>query len=537
MRTICLLALLSSVSAVGRAAERPLEALIDERIDAKLRDDGVTPAGQADDATLVRRLTLDLVGRVPTRGEVAAYLASGEPDKRARLVDRLIASPGFARYQAVLFDVMLSDRPGQASSKGGKAGSLRDYLTLAMQENRPWDAVFRDLMLPTEGDPRTKGSAEYLRTKLTDLDKLTADVSAAFFGVNVSCAQCHDHPNVPGWTQEHFYGMKAFLARTYDAGGFVAERGAGLVKYKPTRGAERAARLMFLTGTAVTTDTARELNKVEQKADKEAAEQAKQKKTAPPAPAYSARADLVRVALGESDFFARSIANRLWHRFLGTGLVNPLDQMHEENEPSHPELLDALADRVRAAKYDLRVLTRGIVMSRTYSRASRSDGGTPAPDAFAVGRLKPLTPQQLATSLRIATTDPRAFDGLKPDEFEKRVEQAEQSARGFASLLAQPGPDGFQVGVGEALLFSNGDRVAKEFLADGGGSLIARARAEADPAAASGLMVQAVFGRAITDAEARAFAGYLAARADRPADAYRQLLWALVTSPEFRFNH
>ena len=534
MRPLCLLAIL--LTSAVRAAEMPIELVIDEQIAAKLKADGTAPAAQAGDAALIRRLTLDLVGRIPTAGEVDAYVKSQDPTKRVQLVDRLIASPAFARYQAILFDVMLNDRPGQ----GGKNGSLQDYLKLALQENRPWDAIFRDLIVPSESDPTKKGSAEFLRPKLTDLDKLTADVSVAFFGVNVSCAQCHDHPNVKDWTQGHFYGLKGFFARTYDASGFLAEREAGLVKYKPTKGPEAKAKLMFLTGAVVDSKTVRELEKDEQKKDKEAVEKAKAEKKAPPAPSFSARAELVKLALRpkESAFFAKSIVNRLWHRYLGYGLVTPLDQMHSENDPSHPALLDALAERMRAAKYDLKVLTRGIVMSQAYSRASLFEGESfPVASSFAVGRLKPMTPQQLATSLKIASTDPKTFENLKPEEFEKKIEQMEQSSRGFASLIAQPGVDTFQIGVSEALLFSNGDRVQKEFLTDGGGTLLARMKSEANPAGAAKLMVQAVYGRAISDSETKAFTAFFAVRAERPADAYRQLLWALIASPEFRFNH
>lgn len=535
MRALCL-AVIVTLGCGPAFAGQPVEQLIDSHIDAKLKADAVTPARQADDHTLVRRLTLDLVGRIPTPQEVDAFVQSKDADKRAKLVDRLMASPGYARYQAIQFDVMLSDRPGG----GGKNGSLRDYLTKAIQDNRPWDQVFRDLMLPDEADPAKKGASEFLRPKLADADKLTSDVSVAFFGVNVSCAQCHDHPNVKDWKQDHFYGMKSFLARTYDANGFVAEREVGLVKFKPTKGPERAAKIMFLTGATVDTDTARELTKDEQKKQKEAEEQAKKdkEKRAPPPPAFSARAKLVEVALRpkESEFFARNIVNRLWHRFLGYGLVNPLDQMHSENPASHPALLDELAADVRSHGYDLRRLVRGIVMSRTYSRASRYDSEShPEANTFAVGRLKPLTPAQLATSLKIAATDPKQFDG-KLDEIEKRIEQIENAARGFAGSIAQP-TDNFQIGVSEALLFSNGDRVMKEFLTDSGGSLLGRVKDEKDPAAVAKALVRNALGRPATDAEVSALAEYMAKRADRPAEARKQVLWALLTCPEFRFNH
>ncbi len=526
MRSLCLAAVLA-LPLLASAAD-PLGAVIDRHVDAKLKADAVAPAPQADDYTLVRRLTLDLVGRIPTTQESDAFVQSKESDKRAKLVDRLLASPAFARYQASLFEVMLND---------GKAGSgLREYLTKSIAANKPWDVIFRELLLPDEAV--NKGTSEYLKPKLGDTDKLTSDVSVAFFGVNVSCAQCHDHPNVKDWTQDHFYGMKSFLSRTYDAGGVIAERPSGLVKFKPTKGAERQAKLMFLTGATIDTDTVRELNKDEQKKQKEMEEQAKKDKKAPPPPEFSARAKLVEVALRpkEAEFFSKNIVNRMWHRFLGVGLVTPLDQMHSANRPSHPELLNELAADMTANKYDLRRLVRGIVMSKSYSRGSKyTSEAHPDSSTFAVAQLKPLTPFQLATSLKIATTDPKTFDG-KADEVEKRLEQMESAARGFAGSIAQP-TDNFQIGVSESLLFSNSDRVLKEFLTDGNGTLLGRVKAEKVDADAHKLLVRTALARPATTAELKALGEYAARRTDRPADANKQMLWALMTSPEFRFNH
>lgn len=528
------IAITIALAAVGRAADPSIEAVIDDHIDAKLAAEKVSPAAQADDATLVRRLTLDLVGRIPTVGETDAFVKSTAADKREKLIDRLMASPAFDRYQAVLFDAMLNADPG----KPGRSGSVRDYLAQAMKDKKPWDQIFRELMLPGDNE-KTKSAGEFLRARVQDADKMTNDVSVAFFGVNVSCAQCHDHPLVKDWKQDHFFGMKSFLARTYDAGGNLAEREAGLVKFKPTKGPERSAKLMFLTGAVVETDTLRELSKEEQK--KEGGDKNKKdaKSSPPPRPKFSAREKLVEVALQpkEAEFFARSLVNRLWHRFLGSGLVNPLDQMHSENPPSHPDLLKWLARDTAANKYDIRRLVRGIVMSKAYSRDGRyASELRPEDKFFALAKLRPLTPQQLATSLKIATTDPKSYDNLKPDEFEKRIEQAEQAGRSLASLIAQP-TDNFQIGVGEALLFSNGDRVMKEFLTDGGGSLLAAAKAAKAPADAVTQLVRTSMARPATDAEIQALTAYAAERTDRPTDAHKQILWALVTCPEFRFNH
>lgn len=529
MRSLCL-AVVLALPALAVAAD-PIETVIDRHVDARLKTEQVAPAPQTDDFTLVRRLTLDLVGRIPTTQESDAFVQSKETDKRAKLVDRLMASPGYARYQGYLFEVMLND--GRAS------GGLRDYLTKSVAANKPWDVMFRELMLPDDADAAKKGASEFLKPKLSDADKLTNDVSVAFFGVNVSCAQCHDHPNVKDWTQDHFYGMKSFLARTYDASGQIAERPSGLVKFKPTKGPERQAKLMFLTGATINSDTVRELNKDEQKKQKEMEEQAKKDKKAPPSPEFSARAKLVDLALQpkEAEFFSKSIVNRLWHRFFGVGLVSPLDQMHSANRPSHPELLKELAADIAANKYDLKRLVRGMVMSQAYSRSSKySSESHPDTSLFAVAQLRALTPIQLATSLKIASTDPKSFDGVKPDELEKKLEQMESSARGFAGSIAQP-TDNFQIGVSEALLFSNSDRMLKEFLTDGNGTLLGRVKTEKDADAAHKLLVRTTLARPAADAELKAFEQYAARRADRPTEANKQMLWALMTCPEFRFNH
>jgi hypothetical protein len=529
---LCTLAANEVCAAELPPASTPIPVVIDKYIDAAIADAGVTPAGQADDATLVRRLTLDLVGRIPTTAEVDEYVKSKDSEKRAKLVDRLIASPGFARHQAALFEAMFNPE-----GNGRNSAALREYLVESMKQNKSWDRIFREVVTPDQTDAKLKGAAEFIRGRVSDADKLTNDVSVAFFGVNVSCAQCHNHPLVASWTQDHFYGMKMFVARTFDNGGFLGERGYGTIKYKPTKGPERTAKMMFLTGGPIE-DGTKEPSAADQKKEKEALDKAKAAKVPPPAPKFSARAKLVEVALKDenSPFFAKNIVNRMWHRYFGSGLVNPLDQMHAENPPSHPELLDWLARDVATHGYDLKRLTRGLVMSKAYSRGSKYESNSP-PDSrlFAVAKLKPMTPNQLATSLKIAAADPASFEKKKPEEFEKQIEQMESSARGFANLIAQPN-DNFQIGVGEALLFSNGDRVMKEFLTDGGGTALGRVKA-LEPKEAIEFLVKTAYGRPATADEVKALMAYVEKRKGREAEAYRQVLWALVAGPEFRFSY
>jgi hypothetical protein len=345
---------------------------------------------------------------------------------------------------------------------------------------------------------------------------------------------------VDDWKQDHFYGMKAFFARTYDAGGFVGEREFGLVKFKPNKGAEKQAKMMFLTGKTVEHASYREPTNEERKKDQMRVEEVKRKRQPPPAPAFSARAQLVETALlpGERDYFARSLVNRLWHRYFGLGLVSPVDQMHSANEPSHPELLAWLARDTITHGYDLKRLTRGLVLSKAYARSSRWEGDNPPrANLFAVARARPLGPMQLALSLRLATTDPQSFGAnLKADDLEKRIEGQENSARGFASQIEQPRDD-FQISVGEALLFSNSDRVQKELLADIGDRLLGRLKQLKTPEEVVDTAVSNVFCRPPRPEEVQLLSAFLQKRADRPVEAARQMVWALLTSSEFRFNH
>jgi hypothetical protein len=317
---------------------------------------------------------------------------------------------------------------------------------------------------------------------------------------------------VQDWKQDHFYGMKSFFARTFEKGGMLGEKDTGVVKFVPNKGQEKQAKVMFLTGKEI---------------------------EVPPGkakPDFNLRAKLVELSLepGQRDFFARAIANRLFHRLLGRGLVMPLDQMHSENPASHPELLQWLARDVVENGYDLRRLTRGLVLSQAYARSSRWDGDeAPLDKYFAVAKIRPLTPMQLAFSLRLATADPENMAGAS---VENRLDSLEKSARSLAGLFVQPG-DNFQVGVSEAMLFANNESLLKELLTDASGSLVTRLKQVADLEKRAELAVRTVLSRPAQAEEIRTLADYLRRRDDRPVEACQQVVWALLTSAEFRFNH
>lgn len=500
-------------------------------MDEKLKRADVTPAMTAPVETRLRRLMLDLHGRVPTMGEMDAFLAEGDsPAVWSRRVDQFMAAPAFDRHLANELNWLLMD---------GQGSDFQKYLELAVSQKKGWDALFRETL---EGcaDPQTRpGVDHFLRQRVMDTDRMANDVSVRFFGVNISCAQCHDHPYVKSWTQDTYYGMKSFFSRTFDNGGFVGEREYGQISFKTAKSQERQAALSFLGGSILAEPAAMEPDEEQKKAERVMLEQLKKDKKPPPPARYSRRARLVETGLSpeQQHWFARAIVNRMWDRFFGFGLVMPLDQMHGQNEPSHPELMQWLARDFCAHGHDLRRLIRGMVGSKAWQRDSRWQGDTRPPrNFFAVAYPRPLTPRQHALSLRFATLEPGylAPGKAKPQEIEQRIAGTERAATGYERWFERPGED-FQVSVDEALFLSNSHDVQAGLL-EGSGLVKAMERL---PGSAERIRLagRAIWQRDLSEEEVSLMGAYLDARSDRPQAGLCQMVWAMLSSAEFRFNH
>jgi hypothetical protein len=509
-----------------RPTERSISEVVDYYVSAKLKEARVKPVAAASDANFIRRVTLDLAGRIPTLDEVREYQSASAKDKKQRLVDRLMKSPAFVRQQVTELEWQLMD---------GKAGAFRDYLTRVVNENRGWDKIFREVMTADATNAATKGSEQFLKTRIKDQDRLANDVSVRFFGVNISCAQCHDHPLVPSWKQDHYFGMKSFFSRTFENGDFLGERDYGQVSFKPKRGDTKRAALMFISGEVMDEPESSEPDDKAKKAEKTLLEELKKKKEQPPAPKFSRRAQLVEAGLkeGENSFFARAIVNQVWARFFGHGLVMPVDQMHGQNTPSHPELLAWLARDLAQRDYDLRGLIRGLVLSDAYGRGSRWDGPQ-RPDAalYAVAIPRALTPRQFGTSLQMATA--RSTEFTNETERETIIERMEKDGSSWANSFERPAFD-FQVGVEEALMFSNSEKVDKELLNED--RLLRDLLGISDSEKMIRAAYQQVFFRSPQREEVKALRKYVEERSDRPTDAIQQMMWSMMTSTEFRFNY
>jgi hypothetical protein len=507
--------------------EATIEQAVDHYIQAEQATGNITPAPQADDYILLRRTMLDLIGRIPTVAEVEAYVADEDPEKRVKLVDRLMQQPEFVEQLAYDLNNVLAP--------AGKT-DLELYLADALNNSKGWGNIFADMIYGNYEEEMPKQAMQFVNLRINDIDNLTNATSALFFGVNISCAKCHDHPLVSEWTQAHFYGMKSFFNRSFSNGDFVAERAYGEIKYANTNGEQLDAKLMFLSGSVIEEPEPVLLDDEAKKKEKAELEKLKKDKKPTPAPEFSRRAQLIEIALRENDrdYFSKNLVNRMWNRMYGHGLVMPLDQMHPENPPSHPDLLDWLARDTYTNDYNIPRLIRGLILSKTYSQNSVYGGEKrPAKFWFAMANVKPMSPRQYAAALALASRNPAHFDD--PNEAVSRIRNEVKAHRGWERKFVVPG-ERFQVSVDEALLFSNADefkdkiKVANDRL---GGELAA---IESDEALVQ-RAIKTVYSRPATAEELEAISAYVAARSDRREEAISQIVWALLTSSELRFNH
>lgn len=521
----------------------PPTHLVDREVFGRLRRLHVPPAEPADEHEWVRRLYLDLAGRIPTAAETERFCSSTEPGKREALIDALLNGPEFPKQWRDNLNALLMGRAAFPVQPTWGA-----WLETCLKEDRGWDRITRDLLLARPEKPEENGSLYFLDARFaqgeTGLDTATRDVSRIFFGVDIQCARCHTHPDVTAWQQNAYWGLAAFFGRSYRVqvkGAFyLGEKATGEVQYFGADKNQRPAVPQFLTGVSpqeptVTAESA-ELYVVPPEEAKE--------KTRVPVPKYSRRARFVELAVNaENPYFTRAIVNWVWATLMGRGLVDPIDQMHAGNPPSHPELLDALSGDFARSGYSLRKLIRTVVTSRAYALSSewkptRLLPERPGAELYAVAAVRPLSMQQLAHSVLTAAGYREQLAGgeIDPDGGKLRVKLETDLAPQIAEIRKNldSGTETFQPSVAQALYLANNGPFQQ--LLERGGLTVRLVRLPDDGEVIRQAYL-AVLSRPPAAEEEAAFRQHLKARAERRSAAVSQIVWALVTSSEFRFIH
>ena len=551
--SIPLLGLLIAALLVQSAAAQdlpPLHQRTDQLVRAAQGEMADRLAAPASDTEFVRRLYLDLTGRIPTHPAVQEFLDNPADSRREQLVDQLLSTPQHALRLQHTFDVMLMQR---LPKKHVEPTAWQDYLFSSFLQNKSWKQLASELLSADGAEQATRGQARFLLDRNLNVDETVRDIGRFFLGRDLQCAQCHDHPSIGDYPQQHYYGLSAFIKRSYlftdpdSKLASIGEKAEGDVKFTS----------VFTNEENSTVPKLLNLPAIEDPKPAEDPYVTKPENKARGVPRYSRRQQLAPAMIADDNAaFRLNIANRLWALVMGRGLVEPLDMMHADNPPSHPELLDLLANDLRDHDYDIRYLVRQLVLSKTYQLSSEvaADASDPAAQLYLNSALKPLTPEQLAWSTMQAVglieltrqaelaklkMDNEDFDPAQADQalqLERAVHKALESHVAtfiavFASANSAFGPTAKQ-----ALFLENNDLLSS-WLEPANGNLLDQLNGTASNDDAISTLYLVVLSRPARDEERQAMAQFLDTFAADRLTGLAQATRAILCSAEFRFNH
>ena len=501
---------------------------IDGHVFRKLRALRMNPSALCSDTVFLRRAYLDLLGVVPTAETARAFTADATPDKRARLIDRLLERGEFADFWALQWADLLKIEQRQLDYDGMKV--FHGWIRASLAQNKPLDQFAREL-IAARGSTLQNPPANWWRANRDPVTR-AENTARVFLGTQLNCAQCHNHP-FERWTQDDYYNWAGLFARLdYKLSG---EKPKDENDKKEFRGDQT----VLIKASAAVTNV-------------RTGEAAVPRFLGGEAPSVSKERDeLLALAdwLPHTPMFARMQVNRVWFHLFGRGLVDPVDDFRASNPPSHPELLDALAEDFAEHGYDLRRLVRTITASRTYQLAAEPNG-TNADDetnnSHAI--VTRLTAEQMLDSLSKVLATPLPLEGAPAGtrlaqlaEGRKHYKPLKTDVDLFAASFGKPPrliasdcersngtalPQAFQLISGpliQRMLTQNGNVI---------GTLMSAEKPDAE-------LVETLFWTALSrppgEAERARSAAYLAGAGDRRR-ALEDLAWALLNSKEFVFR-
>lgn len=516
------------------AFEFPPQNFLDELVVAEWKRLGVAPAPLADDATFLRRVFLDVIGTLPTDAEARKFLDDTSPDKRKRLVDELLARPEYVDYWSLKWGDLLRAHRRYLGDKG--LASFNNWIRQSVRDNKPLDVMTREL-LTAQGNLFTHGPVAYffIDEKVEELAETTSQV---FLGVRLQCTRCHHHPNEV-WAQEDYYGLAAFFTKleTKDSGAQGARFGGpkslrASAKDNPNRKPLMAVAPRVFGGpvepAVLTTNPAGN---------------AATANAAPAEESVDPRRKLADwMTRSDNPFFARNFANRYWAAMFGRGLVDPVDDMRATNPPSLPSLLDALAKDLADHRFDTKHLIRTICNSRLYQLAPELN-----PERDLNGQLfthrvpSRVSAEVLLDGINLVTGNVEDFAGQPPGT--RAIALPDPSiVSHFLSTFGRPMRNnpcecarGSATDLSQALHLANSVAVHTKIEAPTGRLAAALKSGRSDVEIMEELYLAAL-ARRPTDSEKQAVLESLTMAPSRD-EGWQDILWALLNSSEFVFNH
>jgi hypothetical protein len=492
---------------------------IDQFIDEKLKRLKIQPTAPVDDAGFLRRVSLDLTGQVPAPEQVRAFLANPARDKRARMIDTLIASPAFTDHWTVKFADLLQNNRKYLGEKGAYA--FQEWIREQIAANTPYDKFARQL-LASRGSSYDNPAASYFR--VTREAKPTMEkTTQVFLGVRMVCAQCHDHP-FERWTQTQYYEMAAFFSAVgvrpgYEVGEeIVFDQRQDYEMKHPKDG--RIVKPNFLVAATV----------------------ASTQPVTIPSDARRREALTDWLTSKDNPFFARSTVNRVWSYFFGRGIIDPVDDIRASNPPSNPALLEALTKDFIDHGFDLRHLMRTIASSRAYQAGIETNEWNEADrDNFSHAIPRRLAAEQLMDALTVATGVRPRLPEVPPETPAVQFVDPHIGKEGFLDLFGRPARESScecerrsDLSLPQALNLVNGKTIS-DAVADSSGRVTKAVLSGRQDRELVEELYLAALSRSPSPQETAEAIRYLQTegRGERAQD----LLWALVNSKAFLYNH
>lgn len=505
--------------------EAPAEHnFIDTHVFAKLKLLAIPPSGLSSDTEFLRRVTLDLLGVLPTPDEVEAFLADSSKDKRERLVARLLERPEYADFWSLKWADVLAGNRRAVQAKG--AYLLHRWLHRHLSDNTPFDRVARELLTAT-GSTFLNAPANYYRNdrKVRPPDDLAQNTAQLFLGVRLSCAKCHNHP-FERWTQDDYHGLAAFFARV---------RG----EFDPLH-----PRLNRFNLGALDIQVARSGEVIHPRTGKPVAPSFPGGKPAVVKPGQDRREVLAAWLTAEDNpFFARAAVNRVWYHLLGRGIVDQVDDFRDSNPASSEELLDALARDFIRSGYDVKRLIRTILASRTYQLASSTTPLNRDDERyFSHTQVRLHSAEVLLDALSSASDVPEVFPGMKAGTRATQLPDGDVYKHPFLKAFGQPARETVcecerngDTSLGHALHLVNGPTLKTKLAEPDNriGRLLAAGRSDEQ------IVRQLYLATLSRPPSAEERAATLALIRDEPdrRKAWEDVLWALINTKEFLFRH
>ena len=499
---------------------------VDRFIFAKWKQVGMPPSEVAGDSTYLRRVTLDIAGRLPTVAEAESFLEDAAPDKRQRLVERLLRSEEYAEYFANKWSSLLRNKRANGA-KLRTTIAFYDWIKESLYNNKPYDRFVREIVAASGGIDQSPASAWF--KQVSSQRAQMEDTAQLFLGTRLQCAQCHHHP-YEKWSQEDYYRFMAFFSRVGKAPS--GRPGEEIVFHR--------------AGVAQVT------NKKTNKPVKPAGLGSGELTIAPVDDPRHRLVDWMRE--DRSRLFSKTLVNRYWKHFFGRGLVDPEDDFRSTNPATHPRLLDALADHFEKTGYDLKALVRVIASSTTYQLSSVPNRHN-AKDKHYYSRFQPkrLTAEVLYDSLNDLILAKSNFDGLPVGTRAVCLpDNSYNSSNYFLSVFGRPDSSSAcecersqEASLAQSLHLFNAKNIHEQLARkDGRAARLAADKGRDHAAKINGLYFQA-FARLPRREEADVALAYLTREsldkdgkpADKTKERYEDILWALANTKEFLFNH